>query len=85
MPAQMPQMDHIEEAILSYLSKRFPAQAPFNRDSQLLDDGMIDSLGFLDLMMFLAEEFSITLDDEDFTPENLATPGHLITFVQKAA
>lgn len=85
MPAQMPQMDHIEEAILSYLSKRFPAQAPFNRDSQLLDDGTIDSLGFLDLMMFLAEEFSITLDDEDFTPENLATPGHLITFVQKAA
>jgi acyl carrier protein len=85
MPAQMPQMDHIEEAILSYLSKRFPAQAPFNRESQLLDDGTIDSLGFLDLMMFLAEEFSITLDDEDFTPENLATPGHLITFVQKAA
>ena len=85
MPAQMPQMDLIEEAILSYLSKRFPAQAPFNRESQLLDDGTIDSLGFLDLMMFLAEEFSITLDDEDFTPENLATPGHLITFVQKAA
>lgn len=85
MQAQELQKNHIEEAILSYLSKRFPAQAPFTRDTQLLDDGSIDSLGFLDLMMFLAEEFSITLEDEDFTPDNLATPAHLIAFVQKAA
>lgn len=85
MSAQQPQQDNIEEAILSYLSKRFPAQAPFGRDSQLLDNGSIDSLGFLDLMMFLSEEFSIALEDEDFTPDNLATPGHLIAFVQKAA
>jgi acyl carrier protein len=84
MPALSPQTDKIEQSILDYLSKRFPAQAPFDLQSQLLDDGSIDSLGFLDLMMFLSEEFDITLEDDDFTPENLATPAKLIAFVQKA-
>lgn len=75
----------IEAVILDYLDKRFPAQAPFKTESELLDNGQIDSLGFLDLMMFLSEEFGVSLEDEHFTPENLATPSRLVAFINQAA
>ncbi len=72
---------NVADTIYSYLSDRFPAYAPFTDDTLLLEGGAIDSLGFLELMIFLGESFGITLDDEHFTPDNLGTPADLITFV----
>lgn len=72
---------NVAETIYSYLSDRFPAYAPFTDDTLLLEGGAIDSLGFLELMVFLGESFGIVLDDEHFTPENLGTPADLIAFV----
>ncbi|MFK3693192.1 acyl carrier protein [Agrobacterium tumefaciens] len=71
----------VADTIYSYLCDRFPAHAPFSSDTALLDGGVIDSLGFLELMVFLGEGFGIILNDEHFTPENLATPGDLVAFV----
>ena len=69
------------DTIHSYLSDRFPAYAPFSADTPLLEGGVIDSLGFLELMIFLGEGFGIILDDEHFTPDNLGTPADLVAFV----
>ena len=71
----------VADTIYSYLSDRFPAYAPFAADTQLLEGGAIDSLGFLELMVFLGESFGIILDDEHFQPENLGTPADLVAFV----
>ena len=72
---------NVADTIYSYLSDRFPASAPFTDDTLLLEGGVIDSLGFLELMIFLGESFGIILDDEHFTPDNLSTPADLIAFV----
>ncbi|CAN7470974.1 acyl carrier protein [Agrobacterium genomosp. 3] len=72
---------NVADTIHSYLSSRFPAHAPFTDDTLLLEGGAIDSLGFLELMIFLGESFGIILDDEHFTPDNLGTPADLIAFV----
>ncbi|KAA3504020.1 MULTISPECIES: acyl carrier protein [Rhizobium/Agrobacterium group] len=72
---------NVADTIYAYLSDRFPAYAPFTNDTLLLEGGAIDSLGFLELMVFLSESFGIVLDDEHFTPENLGTPADLIAFV----
>ena len=40
-------------------------------DSSFLDEGIIDSTGILELVNFIEEEYSITVDDEDLIPENL--------------
>ncbi|MCZ7482027.1 acyl carrier protein [Rhizobium rhizogenes] len=72
---------NVADTIYSYLSTRFPAYAPFTDDTLLLEGGVIDSLGFLELMIFLGETFGIVLDDEHFTPDNLGTPADLIAFV----
>ncbi|TQN59520.1 acyl carrier protein [Agrobacterium tumefaciens] len=80
--AQLREAD-VAETVYSYLSQRFPAHAPFADDTQLLEGGAIDSLGFLELMIFLGEGFGIMLNDEHFTPENLGTPADLISFVMQ--
>jgi len=39
----------------------------------LLETGAIDSLGVLDLVRFLEQNFGVQLSDDDLTPENFAT------------
>ena len=67
--------------IRGYLRNRFAALADVEETTPLLQGGAIDSLGFLELMTFLGEEFGITLEDEDFDASNLETAGKLAEFV----
>lgn len=69
--------------IEAYLRQRFPALNNLKPETELLAGGAVDSLGMLDLMMFLGERFGIALEDGDFTPENLATPERLAAFVDQ--
>lgn len=71
----------IEAVIHGYINKRFPAIAPVAPDTALLT-GAIDSLGFLELIMFLGERFGIAMEDDvDF--QALATPADLVAFVAR--
>jgi acyl carrier protein len=73
----------ILRTIRSYLRDRFPALADVDAATPLLQSGAIDSLGFLELMTFLSDEFGIVLDDEDFDASNLETVGKLVDFVER--
>jgi acyl carrier protein len=70
-----------ENIIYGYLSKRFPRIATWSAETSLLDSGIMDSLGVLELMTFVSEQFGIQLEDGDFDPAHLATPGHLVRFI----
>ena len=70
-----------ETVIYEYLSKRYPKVESWSADTSLLESGTIDSLGVLELMTFVSERFGIQLEDGDFDPGHLATPGHLVRFV----
>jgi acyl carrier protein len=70
-----------ESIIYEYLSKRFPKIATWSAETSLLDSGIIDSLGVLELMTFVSERFGIALEDGDFDPQYLATPGRLVQFI----
>ncbi len=50
--------------------------------TDILNSGAIDSLGILQLMMFLGERFEIEIEDDDFVPENFETVGKLVQFVE---
>ena len=74
---------HVEATVYAYLARRFPALAGCDADTPLLENGAIDSLGILELMTFLADRFEISLDDNDFDPENLGTPARLVQFIER--
>ncbi len=54
-----------------------------NEDVPLLESGIIDSLGVLDVVKFVEETFQIKIEDEELTPDNFANLRCLTSFVEK--
>ena len=52
-----------------------------NSDS-FLERGILDSTGIMEVILFLEEEFDVTVADEEMIPENLDSIDHLRAFVQ---
>jgi acyl carrier protein len=49
----------------------------------LLDAGVIDSTGVLELVSFLEKTYRIQIDDEDLVPENLDSISSIAQFVKR--
>lgn len=49
----------------------------------LLDKGVIDSTGILEVIGFLEETYGIQIEDEELVPENLDSVVNLVNFVNK--
>jgi acyl carrier protein len=52
-------------------------------DSNLAQDGHLDSTAMLELILWVGDTFNISIENEDLTPENFATPRHIVEFVQR--
>ena len=75
------------ERIGDYLSEAkglAPEELP-PADASLLQAGLLDSLGMIDLVAFLEESFKIEVDDEDLVPENFETLSAMAGFVERKA
>jgi len=51
-------------------------------DSSLIDEGIIDSFGLVEIASFLERLFSIKIQEEDMVRENFGSVNKLIAFVQ---
>lgn len=72
------------DVIREFIVQQFPlAREKFiGNDDSLLHDGLIDSMGTLDVVMFLEERFQLVLDDDDLVTENFATISTLTRLVE---
>jgi acyl carrier protein len=52
-------------------------------DASLLDKGIIDSTGVLELVGFIEQTFGFTVEDEELVPENLDSVQSLTGYVSK--
>jgi acyl carrier protein len=70
--------------IRSFIVKKFPASRKKVLDDKLplLESGIIDSLGVLDVVTFLEREFMIEVSDDELTPDNFANIRSLASFVE---
>jgi acyl carrier protein len=77
--------DAIRGQLKSFITKQFPLARKRNLgiDDRLLGEGIIDSLGVLDIVGYLESEFRISIGDDDLTPENFETLGRLTAFVER--
>jgi acyl carrier protein len=79
------QSNRVHEQIKKFIWTHFPSARNRNirNDDRLLENGVLDSLGVLDLVNYLEEEFKITVVDEDLVPEHFQTIEHLAVFVRE--
>jgi acyl carrier protein len=69
--------------ITDFIVQRFPAAKGrrIGPGDHLLENGLLDSLGVLDLVAHLEQEFGIAVADEDLVPENFGTLERIAAFV----
>jgi acyl carrier protein len=51
-------------------------------DDPLLEGGIVDSLGVLDLVRFIESEFGVSVEDEELTPEHFNSIGRIGAYIQ---
>jgi acyl carrier protein len=74
----------IQQRIYAFLLEKFPLarRQGLKQSDALLESGILDSLGILDLVTFIEAEFSITVADDELVPDNFQTVAHIVTFVE---
>ena len=62
----------------------FGDASPLNDDDMsLLDGGIIDSVGVMELVAFLEQDFELSIADEELVPENLDSVNNLCGFITR--
>ena len=75
----------VRERVRQFILEFFYVSDPdeLNDDTSLIDSGIVDSTGMMDVILFLEQEFGIRVRDRDTTPENLETIARIDAFVAR--
>jgi len=52
-------------------------------DASFLEEGVVDSTGVLELVLFVEETFNLQVDDEEIVPDNFDSVNSLAAFIQR--
>jgi acyl carrier protein len=77
--------NHLDLKIRGFILEKFPLarKQQIKGSDALLESGILDSLGILDLVTFLEQEFSITIADDELVPDNFQTIDGIVAFVER--
>ncbi len=72
------------ERIRIFIVEHIPQARQLNvqNEDELIETGLLDSLGILDVVTYLEEEFGLTVSDEELTPENFQSISTMASYVQ---
>lgn len=73
----------ISDRIRKFLVQQFPTTKNVSDVDPLLKNGLIDSLGILEVVTFVEKEFGIAVTDEELLPENFESVHSLSNFVRQ--
>lgn len=80
----MAQTQVIEDRIREFVLQHFPLARKngVKPADKWLETGLLDSLGILDLVHFVENEFAIHVSDEDLSPENFESLAAAAAFIE---
>ena len=61
----------------------FGEGASLKEDTSFLEEGVVDSTGILELIMFLEETYSIKVEDDEVVPENMDNLQNIARFLDR--
>lgn len=81
--SQQPDKNSIRLKVRAYIIDNFllGAADDFADDTQLMEVGILDSTAAVELVAFLEEIFSITIEEDEIIPENLNSVNYICKFV----
>lgn len=75
----------LEPKIREFIYEKFPLarKRQLASEASLLETGIVDSIGILDIVSFVEQNFGITVVDDDLIPENLGSISAIADFVHR--
>ena len=75
----------LKQQIRDFVSSNFYVADPKSLEDRtsLLDQGIIDSTGVLEVIMFIESTFGVTVEDSEMLPENLDSIERIAAFVAR--
>ena len=73
--------ERVRQFVLEYFYVSDPAE--LTDEISLIDSGIVDSTGMLEIILFLESEFGIHVEDHETIPENLETISQIAAYVQR--
>ncbi len=75
-------MAEIEPAVREFIADNFILDAgELAGDESLTRSGVVDSMGVLELIMFLEQRFGLSVPDDQAVPENLDSVDRIVRYV----
>lgn len=78
------QEDRIREKLRAYIETNFLYVVPdliLEDDDRLLERGVVDSMGIVEMLTFIEDEFGVKPEDEDISEANLGSVRAIVRFV----
>jgi acyl carrier protein len=75
----------VKDTVMNFIRENFimgRSDVVLDDKVSLIDSGVMDSTGVLELVEFLESQYSIKIDDEELVPENLETIENIINFLK---
>lgn len=75
----------IKDKVRNFITTNFYVADPkaLVDSASLLDAGIVDSTGVLEVITFLESEFSLEVKDTEMVPENLDAVDNIVAFVKR--
>ena len=78
-------MNSVEEMVRNYIAENilFSNKGyPYQDSTSFLDNGIVDSMNVMELVMFVEENFHFKVKDEDIVPDNFDSVACLANYVK---
>jgi acyl carrier protein len=75
-----------KEKIKSYIAQNILFSKngfEYDDDDSFLEKGIVDSMSVMELIMFIEEDYGLTVDDEEMTTDNFDSINRLANYVQR--
>ena len=79
-------MEDLKKQVRDYVVENFlfgDTDVTFSDTDSFMEQGILDSTGILELILFLEETFEIKIEDDELVPENLDSLGNIARFVKE--
>lgn len=73
----------IQKEVRVFILENFLPEKPVTDEDSLLENGVIDSTGILEIVSFLETTYGFSVDDEELIPDNLDSIKKITAFIQK--
>jgi len=76
----------VETQIKDYISRNLLFSDngfPYPDEASFLEEGIVDSVGVMELVAFVEEKFGLKIGDTDVTPDNFDSVGKLAAFIRR--